>query len=313
MKIENRPIQSQPSRLREASHRAAALPLVLWAIVFVSSLIVMATLWMSQRLEDESQASRLFRARQLALRGMAFGMHPAVSPGDPLLKSGDEDEEGYSVRIFNETGRINPNSVVNPENRELFRTLFASWDVPLDQADAAIDSLYDWVSEGELPSLHGAKRADYEALGLEGMPPNAPITNVREMAYVLNLRDILAQREGWQEFFTVWSTGKINIRYASHDLLRDLGGLTDDEIERLTTYILGPDGIIDTQDDGPLATIEDAIAVAGIPAARAGKLLDYFDVQGDIRRIESTGFCYGARYELSVIIVNNQPLAEEEE
>jgi len=293
---------------------ASALPLVLWGIAFVAALVVMAALWVGQLLEEETYAGRRFHAQQLALRGLAFGMHNDITPADPLLREGTEaeDGEGYEVRILNESGRINPNSVVNPENRDLFLKLFESWDVPLDKSQAAIDSLIDWVSETEFSTLTGAKRADYQALGLEGMPPNAPMTNVNEMAYVLYLRDILAERENWQENFTVWTTGKINIKHASAELLSTLGEFSDIEIERLQDYIAGEDGIIGTQDDGQLSSIEDALAVAGISDQRTEQIAKFFDVQGDLRRVESTGFSNGVRYKISVVVSNGQPIFWEE-
>jgi len=291
----------------------AALPLVLWGILFVSALVVMAAVWIGQLLDDEIHADRAFRAQQLALRGLAFGMHNDISPADPLLRQGTDEDEGFEVRILNESGRINPNSVVNTENRDLFLKLFESWDIPLDKADAATDSLHDWVSESELTSRNAAKRSDYQALGLEGMPPNAPITNINDMAYVLHLRDILATRENWQENFTVWTTGKINIKHASAELLTTLGGFSELEIERLQTYIAGDDGVVGTQDDGPLNSIEDALAVAGISDARAVNIARFFDVQGDLRRVESTGFCHGVSYKISVVLSNGAPIFWEEQ
>jgi type II secretory pathway component PulK len=293
-------------------HRAIALPLVLWGIAFMGALVVMVAVRMNERIEEESRAERAFRARQLALSGIAFGLHPDIEPGSPLLRSGNDDE-GFRVEIRNEAGRINPNTWAQGGNRELFRSLFGSWDVPLDRADSAIDSLIDWIDPDTLRQLAGAEAPEYSAAGMDGLPANGPLTSVSEMASILNLRDVLAEHEGWIDLFTVWHSGKINIVHADRDVLAGVGGLSDFEIENLITYRQGTDGIEGTEDDGAMESLEEALAIAGISGGRAAALDAFFSVGGDIRRVESTGVCNGVEHKITAIVGDGgEPLAWEE-
>lgn len=292
--------------------RAVALPMVLWGIAFLGALVVMVAVRMNERIDEESRAARAFRARQLALSGIAFGLHPDIQPGNPLLRSGNDDE-GFRVEILNESGRINPNTWVQGGNRDLFRSLFASWDIPLDRADSAIDSLIDWTDPDTLRQLAGAEAPEYSAAGLDGLPANAPLTGVREMGSVLNLRDVLAERDGWSELFTVWHSGKINIVHANRDVLAGVGGLSELEIDNLITYRQGADGIQGTEDDGAMESLEEAFAIAGISGGRAAALESFFSVGGDVRRVESTGVCNGVEHKITAIVgEGGEPLAWEE-
>ena len=295
-----------------ATKNAAALPLVIWAIAFLSFIVIMLASRMNEQIDEETLASKSLRARQLALSGIAFGLHPDIKPGHPFLKSGSSDE-GFSVEILNESGRINPNLISQPHYRELLRTLLSSWDIPLDRADAAIDSLLDWIDPDSLRQLAGAEAPEYSATGLDGLPANAPLNSTREMSAILNLREILAQHEGWSNYFTVWHTDKINIIHASPQILADVGRLSEIEIANLTSYRQGPDGLQGTDDDGPIQSIDDALAIAGISGDRANAIRQFFDVKGNIRRIESSGTCHGLTHKITVISPENGEILSWEE
>ena len=86
--------------------RAIALPLVLWSIALLGGLVVLLAGVVGDWLESESRAERRFVARQMALSGVALGLNPAVKPGDPLLRRGSPDGEGFEVRLENEAAKI---------------------------------------------------------------------------------------------------------------------------------------------------------------------------------------------------------------
>jgi type II secretory pathway component PulK len=279
--------------------RGIALPIVLWGIAFLAAVVIMVGVRVKERTTEQSHAERSFHARTLALKGLAFGRHPGIKEGDPLLREGDPETEGYEVLISDESGRINPNTWIG--DRDLFSTLFFAWDVPQREADAAIDSLTDWIDADEFRSLAGAERGEYESAGLPGFPPNAPLGDIREMESVLNLRDVLAEVDGWKDDFTILYDGKINVNHASEALLADLAGLEERQILALKEYRQGVDGERGTEDDLEFTKIEDAIAIAGAAGNQAVALEKFFGTSGKARRVESTGFAYGVSRTITVV------------
>jgi hypothetical protein len=281
--------------------RAIALPLVLWGVAFLSALVIVAAVRVKERTEEQSHAERTFRARQLALKGLAIGRHPDVGESDPLLVSGDPETEGYEVRISDDSGRINPNFWIAQGDRELFRTLFASRDIPLRESDAAIDGLTDWIDGDDFRTLAGAEYPEYNAAGMPGLPANAPLSDLREMESVINLRDVLASFDGWRDLFSLYHSGKVNINEAGDDVLTDLAGLQPRQIEALNKFQDGQDGLPNTEDDQEFGEIEDAIDIAASDGPQTKALRSFFGVEGSVRRIESTGFCYGVSRKITVV------------
>jgi len=282
--------------------RAFALPLVLWSIAFLMGLVLMLAGRVSDWLDRESLAERTFRARQLALNGLALGSHPEVSADDPLLLSGDEKSEGYRVRVTNEAGRVNPNFWVAQQNREIFQRLFRAWQVGLEDQDPAIDGLVDWIDGDDFRSLAGAESAEYLAQGLTGFPANRPLTSVREMEAVIGLAPLLAEQDNWQELFTLWHSGPPNLQYADERLLQALAGLSKEQCEMLFKLRAGADGVEGNKDDLIFQSVDQAAKLLGISGAELVGLQNFFGVTGNVRCVESTGFCYGRKHTIRVVL-----------
>lgn len=281
--------------------KGIALPMVLWAIAFLAGLVILLGVRIKERTDENSQAERAFRARQLALRGLAFGMHPQVQEGDPLLKSGDPEAEAYEVVISDDSGRINPNYWVGLNDTTIFQNLFATWEVERRISDAAIDSLRDWIDEDDLKSLAGAEYGDYQEAGMDGLPPNQPLGDIREMSSVLNLREVLAEQENWRDLFTLHHSGRVNINHAEDRLLTELAGLQPRQIEAMREFQAGKDGEKNTEDDLDFEEMETVLAVAAADGRQADLLEKYFSTEGEARRIESTGTCYGVTRKITVV------------
>jgi type II secretory pathway component PulK len=257
--------------------------------------------------ESESRAERRFVARQMALSGVALGLNPALKPGDPLLRSGSLDGEGYEVRLENEAAKINPNFYIQKGERPAFLRLFEGWGIELDKAEAAIDGLQDWIDPDDLLSLNGAERGEYERAGRPGYPANRPLRHIREMEAVMNLSPILLTKENWQDYFTIWYTGKISIQHAKEPMLAELAELTPVQIQSLLEVRAGFDKIEGTEDDQKLESIESAADFLGADSRQRQALLTFFDTSGDLRRIESTGYCHGVRHKIIVVAPAGSP------
>jgi hypothetical protein len=281
--------------------RAVALPLVLWCIAFLAGLVILTGGLVSGWIDSESLAERKFVARQMALSGIALGLNPAVETGSPLLRHGNKNTEGYEVKLTNEAARLNPNFWIQSGNREVFNRLFANWGASLAGSEAAIDGLQDWIDGDDFVSLKGAERGDYERAGRPGYPANRPLKHIREMESVMNLAPLLAAKQGWQDAFTIWYSGKISIQHAQEPLLKALAELTPNQCESLIQMRAGLDGVDNTADDQKLESIEAVADFLGAGGKQRAALLEFFDTSGDMRRIESTGWCGGISHKIVVI------------
>jgi len=282
-----------------------ALPMVLWAIAFLAGLIILAAGSVNSWLEEESHAARSFHARQMALSGLAIGMNPGINPNDPALIQGDpSDKEGESfyVKLYNEAGYINPNVWLARSDRIIFQRLFEKWGVSEKDQEAAIDGLFDWQSPTELRSEHGAKRSEYEKIGLQGYPPNAPFLDAREMGMVIGFAPVIKANPKWKDFFSTFNPGKININYCSPDMFIDLLGLTPEQTEAFVKLAAGPDGISGTEDDIIFNDINQAAKLMGVSGLQEQLLLNYFGTTGNIRRIDSLGTYHGITHHIIVIM-----------
>ncbi len=280
---------------------ALALPLVLWAIAFIAGLVVLVAGTVGDWIDEEAQAGRSFRARQMALSGLAFGLNPAVNPGDALLKSGNPDDEGYEVRISNEAGRINPNFWIAANDRTIFVQLFDYWGVDERLRDQSVDSLIDWIDGDDFRSLAGAERGEYTAIGRAGFPANRPLAHIRELPAVMGFDTILASQPQWRDLFSTVHNGKINIQYATEPILRALARLTPEQITALFELRAGPDGIEGNDDDVRFESMETVIPLIGSDGVQQAALETWFDVTGDVRRVESTGYCQGTKHRITVL------------
>jgi len=289
-------------RWNPSSPRALALPLVLWSIAFLGGLVVLVSGVVGDWSAEEARAERTFQARQFALSGIAMGLNPAIKTGDPLLRSGEPEGEGFEVKISNEAGKINPNFWLAQNNRDVFVRLFEGWGTEEELSEAAIDGLIDWIDGDDFQTLHGAESAEYAAMGRQGFPANRPLVHVREMEAVLGLDTVLAAREDWREHFTTWHNGKINLQYANEPVLTALGQLTPRQCAALFELRAGPDAVEGNDDDVRFESIDDTATVIGASGVQLEALENFFDVSGSVRRIESTGFCYGTKHRIVVIV-----------
>jgi hypothetical protein len=281
---------------------AFALPMVLWTIAFLAGLILLAAGSINSWMEEEAHAEKVFRARQMALSGLAIGMNTTILPGDPLLIKGDpasKEGESYAVQLNNETAFINPNIWLAQSDRVIFQRLFATWGLSEEEQEIAIDGLYDWQSPTVLRSAHGAKSGDYEAIGLDGYPPNAPFVNSQEMAMVIGFGRVMKAKPQWKKYFSTFNPGKINIMFCGPEMLTDLVGLTP---EQATGFIKVCDGDGTPGSSATFQSIDDAIKLIGPNQLQQSILKNYFDITGNIRRIDSIGSCYGVTHHIIVVM-----------
>jgi Type II secretion system (T2SS), protein K len=290
---------------RRKKNEGMALPMVLWTIALLGGIAILLVGIISGWTDEETRASKLLRAREQALSGLAMAMNPAVAPGDPLLKTSNADgSEGYSVTLSDDSGLINPNVFLgaSPDRRDLLKRLFNMWGLKPEQADTAADCLYDWQNPSPFRSLHGAKAQDYEAVGRAGLPPGAPFTSPEEMTLVLGFDPVTGAKPDWQRFFTTSWQGKVNLLHAPKEVLVDFVGLTPSQADAWITLRNGKDGIEGTPDDLKVKDLDQAAMLIGAAGGQKTLLEATSDVTGNVRRIESSGFCNGVKRVITVIV-----------
>jgi hypothetical protein len=279
--------------------------MVLWTIAFLTGLIILVAGSVSSWLDEESHAERVFHARQMALSGLAVGLNPRIRPNDPALIQGDpkdQNGESFSVQLNNEAGFINPNRCLAISDRVIFERLFDKWGVSKKDQEVAIDGLIDWQSPTELRSANGAKRTEYEKIGLIGYPPNAPFIDKNEMAMVIGFAPVMKAQPKWHHYFSTFNPGNININYCSPEMFTDILGLTPEQTDAFVKLSAGPDGISGTEDDIIFNDINQAAQLMGVSGLQQQLLLNYFGTSGNIRRIDSKGTYHGITHHIVVIM-----------
>ena len=194
-----------------------------------------------------------WRPVRLRRRGVAIGEAPQLLRDDPLLQRTPSPGHSYHVTIEDEAARLNLNFLLLTDRRDALVNLFTSWGLKMEDAQHAADSLYDWVTPGDLPSLNGAKAQAYADAGLPQRPSHQPFQSWHEVELVLGVDKIAEIKPDWQDSLTLWSDGPLDVNQASAECLAALFGVEIGRVEPLVATRNGRDGIPGTMDDVPMA------------------------------------------------------------
>jgi hypothetical protein len=284
--------------------RGSALVAVLWLIAILG-LAAMATLRVVKLDVDVVHAQiGGFRARQLAEAGIAVGANPAVKRDDFILKQQFGDGEGFDVRLASEAGRFNINSLLLRGDKPLLRGMLIDWGLDMDEADAVVDALSDWVDGDDFVSLNGAEKDWYEERGRINQPFNRPFYSLDEMRLVAGMGEVEKIQPGWRDWFTVWSGGPLDVNEAKPELIAAAAEVSIDDAEMVVETVLGPDQIRDTEDDARFGNIEEVLAILGVPEMMRPIVAPRLTVKDTTTRIESIGYTPGARHRITLIVRN---------
>ena len=286
------------------SRRGAALIAVLWLIAILA-MACMATLRViSFDMEIASAKIHGSRARQVAEMGIALGSHNLIKRTDPLLHHVNEETgEGFDVKLTSEGGRFNINYILLSDDKELLRSIFIGWGLELDVAQGVADKLKDWVDSGDDEELKGAEKKSYEKQGRINQPFNRPFYDLSEMALVQGMDLVEAVRPDWRNWFTIWSSGGLDLNEASAELIAAAADVPIERAEAIPQKVRGEDGLRDTTDDVALTDTAAALALAGVDA-QDPKMLKRFSAKDETMRIESIGYAEGAKRKITVIVAN---------
>jgi len=191
-------------------------------------------------------------AEAMASSGADLALHPLIKPDSANLHRQMDNQEGFDVKIIGECGRLNfyllaPGGVENTPLKEILRQYLGLKGIELNNVDAMVDSLLDWMSPPGLHRLNACPEND------DYKPPHAALTSVDDLKKVCGWAEFTS-KPGWDEDFTLSNCGGVvDLGWASRELLRalveSLGIGGDDRVDQFLQLRQGPDGIDGTADD----------------------------------------------------------------
>jgi type II secretory pathway component PulK len=291
---------------RKKHHPRGAALLAVILLIAILAMATMATLRViSFDMEIATSKIHGSRAKHVAEMGIAVGSNPTVKRTDPLLHYNNvETGERYDVRIVSEAGRFNINSIVLRDDKPLLRGIFVHFGLDLDSAQALTDAFKDWVDDNDEASLNGAEKDWYEKQGRMNQPFNRPFYNIDEMRLVRGMEQVEALRPDWRDWFTVYSSGGLDVNEAPAELIAAAAEVAEDQAGVIPETVRGADGIRDTVDDVPFQQAAPALELLGIDAGARPDIAARFTANETTTRIESIGIAEGARRRISVILRN---------
>jgi hypothetical protein len=272
--------------IRNSKRSGAALMLSLWALFLLSGLVISWALDINSRIAVSGHANRVLTAEAMASSGAEIALHPSVNPGSPNLRGQMGKQQGYEVRITGEGGRLNLNWLTageDPTRIEVLRRYLELKGIDINDRDQMIDSLLDWVSPNTgLHRLNAPLETD------DYRPAHAPLASVDELKKVFGWADFTS-RPGWDEDFTINSSGPIDLAWASRDVLRSLPGMRDDLVDRFLQLRRGPDGIDGTADDFQFNSLADIQGALGFTPEQFQQIAPLIAFKDQVFRIMSVG------------------------
>ena len=271
--------------MTRSNSRGAALVLSLWALFLLAALVMSWALNIDSRLKISGSENRILEAQAMAASGAEVAIAPAIKPSSPNLQGNFGPRQSYSARITGEGGRLNVNWLVageNPARIEMLRHYLDLKGVDLNERDRMIDSLLDWVDPDDLVRLNGAEASE----GYQ--PANALLVRIDELKKVKGW-ETFTSTPGWDDEFTLNSTGPVDVAWAPRDVLRALPGFTDVMVGRFLQLRAGPDGKDGTPDDTVFNNLDEVRNALGLSPEQFRQLSPFISFKDSVLRVVSTG------------------------
>ena len=298
-------MRSRPSHQPNSRRQGIALIAVLWLIAILSIAAITTLRVISFDTEITTAKVHGSRALQLAEMGIAIGANPVVKRNDPLLHRVDEENnEEIHVTLTSESARYNINTLVLAEDKTLIRSIFIQWGMELDNAQALTDALTDWVDGDEEVALNGAEVEEYTKMGRINQPFNRPFYDIEEMRLVRGMNEMERLRPDWRNWFTVWSSGTLDLNEADAELISVAAEVTPEQAYIIPETVRGTDGIRNTEDDVPFQDVASALSLLGIDANTRQDIAQRFTMNDTTTRINSTARSGDSKRRIITIVKN---------
>jgi hypothetical protein len=300
----------KPPFATSKSDTGAALLLALWALFLLAAMVIAWAININSQLTVSGYANRIVEAEAMASSGADIALNPTIKPDSPNLHVQLGDGEGFDVRMIGECGRLNLNFLTqgeDPRKLQILRQYLTVKGVELNDLDAMMDSLLDWVSPTRgLHHMNAPEESD------NYHPSHAPLASLDELKKVFGWAEFTS-KAGWDQDFTiVGSCGPIDLASASRDVLRALG-IGDDFVDHFLQLRQGPDGIDGTADDfqftttAPTTVPPEVQAALGLNPQQFQQIAPMVQFGGPVLRIVSVGRSHDVTRSVEMVVLK-QPL-----
>ena len=297
------------------SRRGIALLTVLWVLAILMVIVfsfsfatrteIQATLSFKEGLEKKFLAEAgmerailelFYRKQNLSLEGS----DPWKTDGTAY--SGQLGEGSYTVKVFDESGKVDINS--HPE--VILRNLVANLGLEEETVNTIVDSILDWKDADDFHRLQGAESDYYQSLPNPYKAKNAPFETVEELLLVKGVTPRILyggdKKKGLIHFITVQGkSNKVNLNAAPREVLLAVPGMT----------VAMAEGILIYRQEQEIKNIQEIMGILGDQQAL---ILPFVTVASSTTfTIESMGFTkskqagYGLRATISLTGDNKSP------
>ena len=296
-------IHSTYSFSNQLTAKGSALIAVFWIMAVLSLAVFAAVRVVYHDADVASSQINGFEALQVAERGIAVAVNPAIEKMDPLLDWYDEERDiSYRARIQSEASRLNINVILMRKDKVLLTDIFTDWGMELLDAQTLVDNLTDWTDAGDLVELNGAEIDWYESQGRLNHPFNRPFYNLDEMRLVKGM-DLLEQiKPNWKNWFTIWSNGKLDVNEAKAELIAAAAEVSIDDAQDLVDHVLGPDLERDTEDDQRFQSLTEALTLLGVSEFQSSIVTQRLTISDTTTRIVSDGRAGTVKRRITLIL-----------
>ena len=260
--------------------------MVLCALFLLTVVIFGLADQLKQQLFFARQDNLSLEAKALAYSGMQIALHPQSTVKTPALRKQVDGTHRYEARILGEGGKINLNWLLAGEDQRkigILRTFLEEKGLDVQQTEAFVDCLLDWVDTDNLPHLNGSET------GIDGLPaPNRPLLDLAEIKRIRGSGPLVAIPH-WQDDFTLLSRGPIDLQWASEEVIAALPRVGQQRARSFIQQRQGQDKLDGTADDRQLETLQFAAQLLGVAPNDLQQMQDLVILNDSTTRIISIG------------------------
>jgi len=221
-------------------------------------------------------------------------------------------EGTFTWKIFDLERKVNINTAIATTIQQALTLM------ERDPNDIAVvsDSILDWIDTDDLPRPAGAESDYYQGLSPPYFAKNAPIDDLAELQYIKGVTyeiysghstnesagtfhhqlgfgsapgQDFANGLGLTNFFTPFSTGRININTADTNVLQMIPGVNAAMADAIVKQRAGPDGVDGTEDDIPYQDVSQLAGITGLNPQQFGNLCDVHSLTFEVHVIAQLG------------------------
>ncbi|MGH8092144.1 MAG: hypothetical protein ACREIF_01555 [Chthoniobacterales bacterium] len=264
---------------------AAALLLALWALFLLSAMVIAWALDIDSQIALSGNSSRALEAEAMACSGAEVALDPHVTSASTLLHKSLGKNQSYDARIVGEGGRLNLQWILSGEDQQrlaILQKYLENKGVDINERSLMVDALLDWVSPNTgIHHLNAPPESD------DYHPPHTMLKSVDELRQVAGWQKFTAAKD-WDADFTLYSSGPVDLAWASHDVLLSLPGFNEPIVDRFLAYRRGPDGIDGTADD-PITSPDQLPLALGFTPVQYQQLQRLIGFNDPVVRVVSVG------------------------